>query len=653
MKKKGLLILVALMTLLLLFSCSKEETKSSSAAPAKVETTTASESSEVTKKDLINQVEEIAYDAITSIDTSPENTESLVALTSLTGLEEVILPEVEDKLSIGEQFPELSFTLLNGETKTINSYFDEGKEVIFLNFFATWCQPCMSELPFIQEAYEIYNDRIEIISINADSYETKEDIQAVVDALGLTFPVGMDTDDIFFGKTTYNAIPLTIVIDKFGNIALMHNTPFFSTEDVTNTIEYFLSEDYTESETLRFIPSKKVDIEQLSDEELKSILDIEDERITFNDVSKNNIWPMVAGEFEGKSVLKTVNTNRDSASLLSFNVDAKAGETLAINFNLGLLSPYFYIEIVIDGEIVDYFMSERDWFVYLHQFDSDGIKEVEIYTVRTYTEDDFETPFYIDSIRILSEEESTNKLANYDIPKPNGEFGYKINNESVKKITIYHDSLLYSESMANHGFFLIDEPYIDISFYFDEHPSKYMMQSSTYGAFPMDYLYQNNEYRCIVSGWENYGSYYEMIGVTDITNYDTQYQLYFFLYEEDIDRFLKEAFRGQTVEWEIAENQEIGYIDLENEDLMADYNIKIVDQEGNPVEGVMLQVCDDILCQVYVSDAEGYCTFSLEPNIYDLHILNVPEGYSIDALKGESITYMFGGTIEMEVIKNN
>ena len=62
----------------------------------------------------------------------------------------------------------------------------------------------------------------------------------------------------------------------------------------------------------------------------------------------------------------------------------------------------------------------------------------------------------------------------------------------------------------------------------------------------------------------------------------------------------------------------------------ATYVVKYVDQDGKPVSGVMCQVCDESTCQVFVSDENGVCTFTLDPYAWEIHTLMVPAGYEGD-----------------------
>ena len=61
------------------------------------------------------------------------------------------------------------------------------------------------------------------------------------------------------------------------------------------------------------------------------------------------------------------------------------------------------------------------------------------------------------------------------------------------------------------------------------------------------------------------------------------------------------------------------------------YRVIVYDSEGHPVEGAVIQLCDDTTCAFQPTDAEGIATFTVsEPKAYDIHVLMVPEGYTPD-----------------------
>ena len=61
----------------------------------------------------------------------------------------------------------------------------------------------------------------------------------------------------------------------------------------------------------------------------------------------------------------------------------------------------------------------------------------------------------------------------------------------------------------------------------------------------------------------------------------------------------------------------------------AVYTIYVVDQNGDPVEGVMLNMCD-MVCIPGFTNAEGFYSVTADACAYVIHVLTLPEGYSID-----------------------
>ncbi|MBO5166568.1 MAG: TlpA family protein disulfide reductase [Lachnospiraceae bacterium] len=94
-----------------------------------------------------------------------------------------------------------------------------GKPVI-LNFWASWCGPCKSEMPLFQEMYDTYGEEIAFVVVNlTDGYsETVETAQAYIDEAGYTFPVYFDTDQDAAYTYYVMSIPTTYFIDAEGNM---------------------------------------------------------------------------------------------------------------------------------------------------------------------------------------------------------------------------------------------------------------------------------------------------------------------------------------------------------------------------------------------------------------------------------------------------
>ena len=113
--------------------------------------------------------------------------------------------------------PDFTAYDLEGNAVSLSGF--RGKPVI-LNFWASWCGPCKSEMPDFQEKYGQYGEEIHFLMVNLTdgSQETVETAQGFVDGQGYTFPVYFDTD--YSGAMAYgvNAVPATYFIDEDGNL---------------------------------------------------------------------------------------------------------------------------------------------------------------------------------------------------------------------------------------------------------------------------------------------------------------------------------------------------------------------------------------------------------------------------------------------------
>ena len=113
--------------------------------------------------------------------------------------------------------PDFTAYDLEGNAVSLSGF--RGKPVI-LNFWASWCGPCKSEMPDFQEKYGQYGEEIHFLMVNLTdgSQETVETAQGFVDGQGYTFPVYFDTD--YSGAMAYgvNAVPATYFIDEEGNL---------------------------------------------------------------------------------------------------------------------------------------------------------------------------------------------------------------------------------------------------------------------------------------------------------------------------------------------------------------------------------------------------------------------------------------------------
>ena len=109
------------------------------------------------------------------------------------------------------------FTVYDKDGNPVTLHDFLGKPIV-LNFWASWCGPCKSEMPAFQEQYESLGDDVHFIMVNMTdgSRETVQTATTFLNAQGYTFPVYFDSDRA--AAITYGAysLPTTYFIDENG-----------------------------------------------------------------------------------------------------------------------------------------------------------------------------------------------------------------------------------------------------------------------------------------------------------------------------------------------------------------------------------------------------------------------------------------------------
>jgi peroxiredoxin len=112
---------------------------------------------------------------------------------------------------VGDPAPDISVVMLDGSKKRLSDF---RGELVLLNFFATWCGPCNSELPHLQVLWNLFkaNDRIPMLVVNRE--ETQDIVVAFLSEHGFTFPVALDPSAAAFKQFAKEGIPRTYLIGR-------------------------------------------------------------------------------------------------------------------------------------------------------------------------------------------------------------------------------------------------------------------------------------------------------------------------------------------------------------------------------------------------------------------------------------------------------
>lgn len=125
--------------------------------------------------------------------------------------------EPEGPVEVGDDYRDFTAVLADGGSFTLSAH--EGS-VILINFWATWCGPCVREMPAFPMLIEKYGEDLTLLAVNVG--ETEESVQGFLEKNGYEFPVALDTEDEICNLYPSDGIPYTVLIGRDGKIASIH-----------------------------------------------------------------------------------------------------------------------------------------------------------------------------------------------------------------------------------------------------------------------------------------------------------------------------------------------------------------------------------------------------------------------------------------------
>ena len=119
----------------------------------------------------------------------------------------------------GQTAPDFVLKSATGENLRLSEY---RGDVVMINFWATWCGPCRQEMPLLDELYDRYQRvGFNLLGVNIDDDSRRA--MAMVNELGISFPVLFDEDKKVSKLYEVEAMPLTILLDREGTVRHVHH----------------------------------------------------------------------------------------------------------------------------------------------------------------------------------------------------------------------------------------------------------------------------------------------------------------------------------------------------------------------------------------------------------------------------------------------
>jgi len=120
-------------------------------------------------------------------------------------------------LSPGDRAPEVSGEDLQGLPRTLHSI---KAKVVLVNFWATWCGPCIIELPALQSLYsQLKDEGLEIVGVVLD--DTAESVAPYQKKNGITYPIIIDSKGDSKQPYGINGLPESFILDGEGRVVMV------------------------------------------------------------------------------------------------------------------------------------------------------------------------------------------------------------------------------------------------------------------------------------------------------------------------------------------------------------------------------------------------------------------------------------------------
>lgn len=564
---------------------------------------------------------------------------------------------------LGGKMDDFTVTTWDGKTLTLSEVLKE-KDMVLINLWATWCGPCRSEFPFMEEAYEQYKDQIEVIALSVEPTDTPDVLAAFTAEQGMTFPVGQDLtglmDRTIVDGEYANGIPTTLVVDRFGTICFAESGSMPSTGAFTRLFDVFVGDDYTESVILEAVPPLKPTVAPSAEADVAAALNVEGGAIAFTNPTGEYDWPMTVSQDGDRSVVVSSNVNVDESSAsVNFTVTANAGDVLAYDFKVSSEAACDMLNLYVNGEVKKVFSGEKGWMTYGYQFAEAGTYEITLAYVKDMMSMDGADLVMLDNVCLVSGDAAAAVLA--------GNPQYPASTATTEVTVVNGKQMTYQESvpdslLMNFGeliYYVVDGPEVTMSMTLAEgvDPEGAFVYSGYDGSqTALADAISGNAYvfTSVIDSTATTGySYTPIYLYEDVTSMNVV-GVMLFASEEEANAFMDycNMYGLGLTGWTYADGT-LPSTDARPEEQVATsatYTFTCVDQNGDPVTGVMINVCTDESCTPMPVDENGVLSFESMPYEYHIQVILVPDGYEFDKTQ-EFYTTLEGGEMVLTMTK--
>lgn len=283
---------------------------------------------------------------------------------------------------LGDVMYDFTVQTCSGQSVQLSKVLEE-KRMVLLNFWATWCGPCKSEFPAMQNAYVEEKEVVSVLAVSTT--DTQAAVSDYQEENGLTFDMAGETD--LPSRFGVSAVPVSIVIDRYGVISYWHVGSMTAKSDFIGLFDKFTGEDYiqtvigedeyegSDSENTDETEQVKPNVSAPSATDAAALLnDNGDFTVSWDDGEYS--WPfIIEKDANGEDALFAANKGvHNSYSIMNVTFEADENDVLFFDAAFSTELDADFLHVVMDGTLIHSLSGnpEVKWATYCAYVFADG-----------------------------------------------------------------------------------------------------------------------------------------------------------------------------------------------------------------------------------------------------------------------------------------
>lgn len=119
------------------------------------------------------------------------------------------------------QLPEIEIKDINQNWISLNNL--SGEKLTIIDFWATWCKPCVTAVPKLNSIYRDFSEEgVEFIGINIDGPRNHSKVKPFAQSLNIKYPIVLDPDQELVNEFNVTVFPTLIILNRKGKEVFIH-----------------------------------------------------------------------------------------------------------------------------------------------------------------------------------------------------------------------------------------------------------------------------------------------------------------------------------------------------------------------------------------------------------------------------------------------